>query len=259
MPLWSDNARLALLSKVNAHIFWGFRSFLDFQRDVGDEFTGPIVIADKGFTDRFLTVFSINREWGIKGAFVKNPRRSPLEIAPYRQEPQQGYVLELGQDPNDFSTKSDVRADGIEGYAEWLEQWPERVFRPHPKVRRSALSLAEQLEGARLVVGLNTSALIEASRAGVKVEAYGAHSMALGIDRCREERLRQLSSIEWSRTDPTCAAAIEAALEHGAAEQIVQPPSEPREIPQPRSAGKASRKRSERSPRAARAESNRGA
>lgn len=254
MPLWSDNQRLALLKDVKANIFWGFRSYLDFASEHGGIPRGPIVIADKGFTDRFKTVFSVNREWGACGAFVGNPNQKPLDIAPYRPEPSGGHVLELGQDPSDFSTLSDSA-----GYQEWLEQWPCRSFRPHPKVCRMEETLAEDLARAKLVVGLNTSALVEASVAGVKVEAYGAHSVARGIDRDRPERLRMLRYIEWDRNDPRCAAAIEATLDGSA--PAVELPKLVREAlpssPPPRKAQQAFRRKGGTSHPASRARRSR--
>lgn len=204
MPIWSDNQRLAGLRDVEAHIFWGYRSYLE-AAELGID--APVIIADKGFIDRFDTVFSINREWGVKGEFVSNPNAAPLAICSYLEEPSDGYVLELGQDEDDFSYVSDC-----DGYIDWLEQWPDRRLRPHPKIRPPQTSLEDDLSGARLVVGLNTSALIAASVAGHKVEAFGAHSMALGIDRGRENALRTIRSYEWDRRDPRAAEAIQAAL-----------------------------------------------
>lgn len=206
----STNQRLEIFNYnplPGVEFFWGYRAFIDWAlqfdgAEIGDEF--QIVIADKGFVDRFNTVFSINRQWGRLGAFAVNPAPYPIEIA----EPiERAGVLELGQDVEDFSYKADCA-----GYADWVEQWPDRRFRPHPKVERSRTSLADDLAEVGHCVGLNTSALITASMAGLRVRAYGAHSMANGINGCRSDRLRWLRSIEFDRRDPAQVEAIAAVL-----------------------------------------------
>lgn len=233
MPIHSQNQRLALLGDVPAHIFWGFRSFLDFQNFHGEIIDDRVVIADKGFIDRSKTVYSINREWGLLGRFVINPGSYMLYIPPIPMT-EGDRVLELGQDHKDFSWLADCA-----GYTPWLKQWPGRQFRMHPKAGSPRRSLEDDLALSGEVVGLNTSALVTASLAGHPVHAYGAHSMARGINECRVERLGWLKSIEWDRKDPTAAAAIAAALDD---------PGLAREAPQAKSrtpkARKGSRKKS---------------
>lgn len=210
VPIHSPNLqRLEMLADVPAHIFWGFRSCHDFLKENRVQDGTPIVIADKGFIDRFKTVYSINWSWGRLGRFVVNPSPAPLEIPELEEEPRVG-VLELGQDVTDYSYEQDAR-DGV-AYREWLEQWPSRRVRPHPKVARSFNTLEEDLAEVGHVVGLNTSALVAASLAGKRVRAFGPHSMANGINGVRLERLKWLRSIEWDRRDPSAPAAIAAAL-----------------------------------------------
>lgn len=234
MPVHSKNLRLKLLTNVPGHVFWGYRSYMDFIAEHG-ELEEPVVIADKGFIHRNHTVFSINGHWGGEGLFVVNTQWPLLDV-PELIELDDGDVLELGQDSTDYAYQQDQ-----EGYAEWLEQWPERRVREHPKVDGGPRpeTLADDLAGARLVVGLNTSALLAAAMAGCPVEAYGAHSMARGLSECREDRLRWLRSIEWNRADLETGNAIAAAL---ADRELAR--AMPQEAAPTRRAHKASRKKS---------------
>lgn len=209
----SENQRFELFKwhpiAADVEFFWGYRSFIEWAISerldvVPDDL--QVVIADKGFINRSNTVFAVNRQWGRLGAFAVNPRPHPLGDILREPIDREG-VLELGQDAGDFSYMADS-----EGYDEWLNQWPDRYFRPHPKVGRSKTSLAEDLEAAGHVVGLNTSALITASVAGLSVSAFGEHSMAKGVDSCRLERLSWLRSIEFDRRDPAQVGAIKAVL-----------------------------------------------
>lgn len=229
-----------MLEEVDAHVFFGYRSFVDWAiENYGEGGLLPddvrIVIADKGFIDRRKTVYSINRQWGALGAFVENPQANLRFEIPELIRGVPRSVLELGQDEEDFSFKSDAA-----GYAEWLGQWPKRDFRPHPKVDRGSLKrpLEVDFAGAGLVVGLNTSALVAASMAGLQVEAFGAHSVARGINECRDERLSWLRSIEWDRRDPAAGPAIAAALADPETALAM-----PEGTPQTRTARKASRKK----------------
>lgn len=171
---------------------------------------GNIVIADKGFIDRTKTVFSINLEWGALGEFVENPRPYRVKVPPI-VERESGYVLELGQDEADFSYTSDD--DGR--YREWLDQWPDRRVRVHPKVGRPERPLSDDLAEAGLVVGLNTSALVAASLAGVPTLAYGPHSWLWcdgNFDDDRERALIWIKGFEFDRRDPAQLDSVAAAL-----------------------------------------------
>jgi hypothetical protein len=246
MPVHSQNSRLAPLSAVEAHIFWGYRSFLDFEASHG-RITGNVVIADKGFLDRTRTVFSINRAWGRMGRFVVNPAPEPVTVEPFEML-DYGDVLELGQDRADFSYAQDSA-----GYEAWLQQWPDRRFRPHPKVGTPDRPLVDDLALAGLVVGLNTSALVAASAAGKRVEAFGAHSMANGIGGVREARLDWLNSIEWDRRDPRLPECLAACLEAPELSSVC-----PEGVRPTRASGKATRKKAPSARRAKKARGKRG-
>jgi hypothetical protein len=175
------------LERADVYFFWGFRAASTLEAKTRSR--GAIaVIADKGFLRRPSVMFGLN-DWGAKGTYLQVPRRK-ADIEEWRYAEQKRALI-IGQEPRDFSTLSATK-----NYRGWIadtktqlesEGWEVKV-REHPRNLIHAPAsvprpqpLVDDLNDTTLVVGLTSSALIEASIYGLPVVAMGEHSLANAV------------------------------------------------------------------------------
>lgn len=213
-------------------VVWGMRRALRCQ---ASGFKGPILIAERGWIDRFnytsLGWDGINGRARF-GAVHDEDRFNRLfghNLKPWRK--QGGYALIMGQVLGDASL---FEVDIIEWYkktavALWKAGWDIK-FRPHPVSEQRGHArprvpfsqtfegtMEEALDGAGLVVAYNSNSLVDAILAGIPVCAGDRGSMVYDLASKdfsiiypeRERRLNEIANYQWSLAEMSDGKAWE--------------------------------------------------
>lgn len=196
----------------------------------------PAVVADWGYLKRVSEPGEAERGYyqvGIGGLNAVPPFDCPsdrfdalgLTVAPRGGDPK-GYVLVCGQVPGDAAHGMDANA-----YISWLretiKQYPDAVYRPHPRggvslhgVTSQTASLEDALAGARLVVTWNSNVGHDALLAGVPVVAHGPAAYAelagetLPSVEARREYFHRLAYGQWTLAEMRSALCQRFVIDH---------------------------------------------
>lgn len=232
---------------ADAVVFWGYRAAMDAQ--AAGHVKGTLVVADKGLVRRPSVMLGIDN-WGAKARWHDPfPRRPELEQWRYADNKT---ALLVGQEPRDFSTlqvvknynlwvRDTTRALEAKGYKVIYREHPRVLIHAPASVKRPG-PLEDDFNAVSLVVGLTSSALVEALRVGLPVVAIGEHCFAseLGttLDELsleepegREDFFKRLAGLSWTYPELASGQAWEVVRD-----ELTRPKVQEVEVEKPKRA-----------------------
>ena len=231
------DALVELGQAADACVLWGYRMALDTQ--AAGNVKGQLVVADKGLMRRPSVMLGLE-SWGAKARWHEPFPRKP-ELEPWRYSDNKTALI-VGQEPRDFSTLQVVK-----NYHLWLRDTKRALeaqgwtvlYREHPRMLIEAPRnvprpgpLGDDFDKVSLVVGLTSSALVEALRIGLPVVAVGehcfAHELGTSLEKPsleepegREEFFKRLSGLSWTYAELASGQAWEVVRE-----ELMAPPAD---------------------------------
>lgn len=179
-PIFSNKPDVVFVWNGAKH---GWVESVDACRDAGI----PVLIMERGFFDRMRYTQIDHAGFNHTASWVERFREPapskgaarlaevwPAGMFPYK--PRAGHILVLGQTPGDAQlADSEIGTDGLLGLVEnSLNDYAATIrFRPHPNVRKSETSLAEDIGRAEFCVTINSNAGNEALAGGCPVLCLG--------------------------------------------------------------------------------------